>query len=931
MPGLKRKASQPAPTESPPKLKKQSTSAAVDKGKPTVARKKEIPSTPPRLKKAKSEKSVKEKTPKKSPGKPHKLPRFPTLKPTGPISSDGPDFTFTVPSFYKKSISKPNLKKAPTLILQETSTVKKEKSVKKSLSKAPTLELAPKATEILQPEIEVEPGATRATDIEKKVQMLPSGSIFGKITNADFDEMTLPSDASLSIYEFSEESSSTSFGATPGKMTGSSPQMRASAYFVADFFSTSDGTKDFGFSDDEFMLNEETSNQTDTNKASNGVLTPMKSPRKLTGGPREIVFSFDTTGSMYNYVEEVAEKIKELVPKLQSEVPGIRLAFIAHGDYYDLKQDRYLIKWLDFGASVEETVKFFENLNITHGGDADECYELALRKVRDSLDWTSGSQRCLVMIGDSDPHEPGYKFDEFVNDIDWRVEAALLRDMGVRIYGMQVGYRSDFYRQISQITGGAHLRIDNASFTPDMLMAICLREGSLKLLKSYENEVRKAKKEAGEVGLLDLELERLFSSLKSVDDNKSSKLKMKMKLMSEKEDQKNEEPPTLTPLPVKRPSEGKSETKSGEPSPKKPGKQEKVADKKTSSEKKTKAKAEQKKVQKTKGRSKKDETIKSVAKKKVPKVSAVKKTTSLKSKVNKVSTKQSQAKKILKKTISKNVKLPKKSKEPAKKLKTKTPVKKTSLKKATPKKTTKTPDVKKKIVSKKTGVKQTPKTLASKKKTAEKVAKKKMAEKVPKQKGRQPTKDVKTKNAQKKTVKGVEKKKPVVTKDKRTTMKGKVTKVSKKTSEVKVSSKKAEAIKKVFKTASQQKETVVKKKKEPAKQSGKKELADFKLHKSPSKPVNKQPRENASVIKFAMSPLNTMFWDDWTSFIMQEKPIIKSNEWKKCPSWCPGYYNTTVYTDSDLVTGVFEIAVTPPGSKKHYSVYFNIKNLWDSF
>ena len=48
---------------------------------------------------------------------------------------------------------------------------------------------------------------------------------------------------------------------------------------------------------------------------------------------------------------------------------------------------------------------------------------------------------------------------------------------------MQVGYRSDFYRQISQITSGAHLRIDNASFTYDMLMAICLREGSLKLLK----------------------------------------------------------------------------------------------------------------------------------------------------------------------------------------------------------------------------------------------------------------------------------------------------------------------------------------------------------------------------------------------------------------------------------------------------------------
>ena len=54
---------------------------------------------------------------------------------------------------------------------------------------------------------------------------------------------------------------------------------------------------------------------------------------------------------------------------------------------------------------------------------------------------------------------------------------------GVRIYGMQVGYRSDFYRQVSKMTNGAHLRLDSANLTHDMLMAVCLREGNLKLLK----------------------------------------------------------------------------------------------------------------------------------------------------------------------------------------------------------------------------------------------------------------------------------------------------------------------------------------------------------------------------------------------------------------------------------------------------------------
>ena len=88
MPGLKRKASQSLASESPPKLKKQSTSAAVDKGVGKVTRKKEIPATPPKLKKADSQGSAKKATPKKSPGKPLKLPRFPTLKPSKTIGND---------------------------------------------------------------------------------------------------------------------------------------------------------------------------------------------------------------------------------------------------------------------------------------------------------------------------------------------------------------------------------------------------------------------------------------------------------------------------------------------------------------------------------------------------------------------------------------------------------------------------------------------------------------------------------------------------------------------------------------------------------------------------------------------------------------------------------------------------------------------------
>jgi hypothetical protein len=69
----------------------------------------------------------------------------------------------------------------------------------------------------------------------------------------------------------------------------------------------------------------------------------------LSGGLVEIAFSFDTTESMSAALKEVKGRIKDIVQKLQSDVPGIRIAIFAHGDYCDA--DKYIVKWIDFGAT----------------------------------------------------------------------------------------------------------------------------------------------------------------------------------------------------------------------------------------------------------------------------------------------------------------------------------------------------------------------------------------------------------------------------------------------------------------------------------------------------------------------------------------------------------------------------------------------------
>lgn len=47
----------------------------------------------------------------------------------------------------------------------------------------------------------------------------------------------------------------------------------------------------------------------------------------------DVVFAFDTTGSMYCYLQEVRKRIHESVSRLHRDIPEIRIGIIAVGDY----------------------------------------------------------------------------------------------------------------------------------------------------------------------------------------------------------------------------------------------------------------------------------------------------------------------------------------------------------------------------------------------------------------------------------------------------------------------------------------------------------------------------------------------------------------------------------------------------------------------
>ncbi len=118
----------------------------------------------------------------------------------------------------------------------------------------------------------------------------------------------------------------------------------------------------------------------------------------------DVCFSFDTTGSMYPCLSEVRRRLHDTLERLFSEIPNLRVALIAHGDYCDnFRDNSYVVTSLDFNSDVDMCTTFVDNVRRTSGGDAPECYEYVMNHARSELDW-QGDQRVFVLIGDAQPH-----------------------------------------------------------------------------------------------------------------------------------------------------------------------------------------------------------------------------------------------------------------------------------------------------------------------------------------------------------------------------------------------------------------------------------------------------------------------------------------------------------------------------------------------
>lgn len=206
-----------------------------------------------------------------------------------------------------------------------------------------------------------------------------------------------------------------------------------------------------------------------------------KSENPSKDGVLDMVIAFDTTGSMYSYISVVKNHVKELIPKLFSQNPNLRLGIVAFGDYCDMRSKSDFAKAYQVCPLTNDENKlidFVTRASDTSGGDSDEFYELVIKKITEETNWRENSTKAVLLIADSKPHKVGYSYSNIIirNPIDWEKEARKAAKKGIKFDTLTIN-PWEWFSKLSEITGGICAPFRSDSKTSNLVEAAALARG----------------------------------------------------------------------------------------------------------------------------------------------------------------------------------------------------------------------------------------------------------------------------------------------------------------------------------------------------------------------------------------------------------------------------------------------------------------------
>jgi hypothetical protein len=115
----------------------------------------------------------------------------------------------------------------------------------------------------------------------------------------------------------------------------------------------------------------------------------------------DVALVIDTTDSMQFVIDDVKERLSQLVASLQRMVPTTRIGIVVYRD----KGDDYVVKWTDLSFRTDKLQDFLSHISAGGGGDWEEAVKEGLDAAVQELKWRKQSKKIIILVGGSPPHQ----------------------------------------------------------------------------------------------------------------------------------------------------------------------------------------------------------------------------------------------------------------------------------------------------------------------------------------------------------------------------------------------------------------------------------------------------------------------------------------------------------------------------------------------
>jgi hypothetical protein len=127
----------------------------------------------------------------------------------------------------------------------------------------------------------------------------------------------------------------------------------------------------------------------------------------------DVVFVIDATGSMSWAIDEVKDRIHDIVQTVRTLVPAARFGLVAFRDRTD---PEFVVRSQQLTFSTAKLRRFLDPLEAKGGGDQYEDISEGVQAGIEDSGWRAGARRIMIIIGDGPPR-PG-KLSSLINRIE---------------------------------------------------------------------------------------------------------------------------------------------------------------------------------------------------------------------------------------------------------------------------------------------------------------------------------------------------------------------------------------------------------------------------------------------------------------------------------------------------------------------------------